>query len=302
MITHENLGSLSRQQLDTYDHEGYIVLEDFLTEDEMAPAREAMSQKVAQIAEELLSDGLITDKFEDAPFQFRLAKLFEGLTDKEFLRYGRGWRDRWPGYFHFLSTPKIVDAVESLIGPELFANPVFNVRPKVPNVAAGAVPWHQDKSYWPDANANPVITVWIPLVDSTHENGCLHLIPRTHKKRAVSHGEESYSGTAYLEIAPSEIESRKKEIIALPMKSGSAVLFNDRLIHSSTPNQSDHVRWSVDLRYQPTNQDPMPQHGIGFLVRSRQNPEKVAQVEDFLAARMEHNGPSYAENIPEWQK
>ena len=35
----------------------------------------------------------------------------------------------------------------------------------------GAVPWQQDKSYWPDANANPVITVWIPLVDSTPATG-----------------------------------------------------------------------------------------------------------------------------------
>lgn len=102
---------------------------------------------------------------------------------------------------------------------------------------------------------------------------------------------------AYLEIAPSEIESRQKEIIALPMKGGSAVLLNDRLIHSSKPNKSDHVRWSVDLRYQPTDQDPMPQHGIGFLVRSRKNPEKVAQLEDFLAGRMEHGGQSYTELV-----
>lgn len=293
----ENTGSLTNEPLETYDREGYIVLENLLSDDDMAPAREAMSQKVAQIADELFADGLISNKFEDAPFKYRLAKLFENLTDEDFLKYGRGWRDRWPGYFHFLWTPKILGAVESLIGPELFANPVYNGRPKVPGVAAGAVPWHQDKSYWPDTNANPVITVWIPLVDSTHENGCLHLIPRTHKKRAVSHGKESYSGTSYLEIAPSEIESRKKEIIALPMKAGSAVLFNDRLIHSSTPNKSDHVRWSVDLRYQPTDQDPMPQHGIGFLVRSRQNPAKVAQLEDFLAGRMEHGGQSYAESV-----
>ena len=43
------------------------------------------------------------------------------------------------------------------------------------------------------------------------------------------------------------------------------LLFNDRLIHSSTPNNSNGVRWSADLRYQPTDQDPMPQHGAGWL-------------------------------------
>ena len=283
-------GSLSHEQIDFYNREGYIVLENLLDDTDMAAPREAMMQKTEEIAQDLWENGLITNRWENEPFPTRLARLFEGLTDQHFLKWDRGWRDRKPGYFILMSNPKILDAVESLIGPELFSNPVYNVRPKVPNVAAGAVPWHQDKSYWPDANANPVITVWIPLVDSTLENGCLHLIPRTHKKRSIRHGAETYSGTGYLEILPEEVEKRKAEIIALPMKAGSAVLFNDRLIHSSTPNNSRGVRWSVDLRYQPTSQDPMSQHGVGFLARSRQFPERVATLEDWLQNRMEHGG------------
>lgn len=279
---------LSPQQLAEYDREGYIVLENLLDDNDMAPPRAAMMEKTEEIARDLYANGLITDLHENAPFPTRLARLFDGLTDADFLKWGRGWRDRKAGYFELMSNPKIVDAVESLLGPEIFSNPVYNVRPKVPGVAAGAVPWHQDKSYWPDANANPVITVWIPLVDSTHENGCLHLIPRTHKKRAIAHGHEGYSGTKYLELPTDYIEKRKAEIIALPMSAGSAVLFNDRLIHSSTPNRSNGVRWSVDLRYQPTSQDPMPQHGIGFLARSRQHPERVAKLADWLAGKPEH--------------
>lgn len=281
-------GSLTEEQIAHHETQGYIVLEGLLDEDDLAPVRASMTEKVSQMADELLRDGLIADTLKNEPFETRLARIFENLDDKVFLRYGRGWRDRLPGYFILMSNPKILDAVESLIGPELFSNPVYNVRPKVPKVAAGIVPWHQDKSYWPDANANPVITVWIPLVDSTHENGCLHLIPRTHKKRVVAHEKETYSGTGYEGLPDGYIQKHKKEIIALPMKAGSAVLFNDRLIHSSTANNSDGVRWSVDLRYQPTDQDPMPQHGAGFLARSQRHPERVAIVDDWLALRPEH--------------
>jgi hypothetical protein len=64
-------------------------------------------------------------------------------------------------------------------------------------------------------------------------------------------------------------------------------VFNDRLIHSSTANHSDHVRWSVDLRYQPLDQDPMPQYGAGFLARSVQRPQAVATLDDWLAERAE---------------
>ena len=282
--------SLTAAQQDFYDQQGYIVLEGLLDEADMAPARAAMTQKVDMIASELLADGLIQGTFAEEPFSTRLARLFENLRDEDFLRYGRGWRDRIPGYYQLMSNPKILDAVEALIGPELFSNPVYNVRPKVPKVAAGAVPWHQDKSYWPDANANPVITVWIPLVDSNLENGCLHLIPGTHQKRVVAHGQEGYSGTSYLALPDEYIEKRKREIIALPMSAGSAVLFNDRLIHSSTPNHSNGVRWSVDLRYQPTDQDPMPGHGAGFLARSHRFPERVATLEDWMERRPEHEG------------
>src|SRR5687767_6680671 len=173
--------SLSNEQIRRYDEEGYLVLPHFLTERELAPVRQAMTRKVDLIAEQLLADGLVRDKLEHRPFDYRLAELFEGLTDRDFLKYGRSWRDRFPGYFELMSNPKVLDAVESLIGGEIFANPVYNVRPKVPRVAAGVVPWHQDKSYWPGASSNPVITVWIPLVDSTHANGCLHIWPRTHR-------------------------------------------------------------------------------------------------------------------------
>src|ERR1035438_4831732 len=237
---------------------------------------------------ERFGTGLVADPLLGEPFRTRLARLFDGLGEEEFLAYGRSWRDRLPGYYVLMRNPKILDAVESLIGPEIFSNPVYNVRPKVPRVAAGAVPWHQDKSYWPDANSNPVITVWISLVDATLENGCLHMIPRTQHERLLSFDAETYSGTGYLQVDDRHLDQTlKSRVRALPVKVGTAVLFNDRLIHSSTPNNSDHVRWSVDLRYQPTDQDPMPQYGAGFLARSRKHPDRVASLEDWLAGRPE---------------
>lgn len=283
-------GSLSTKQRKQYDGDGYLVVENLLSAEELAPAREAMTQKVDLIADALVNAGKVNDTLKHRPFETRLAELFAGLDDKAFLEFGRSWRDRLPGYFQLMSQPKILDAVESLIGGEIFSNPVYNVRPKVPKVAAGAVPWHQDKSYWPDANSNPVITVWIPLVDSTLENGCLHLIPGTHRQRVINYHNESHTGTAYTETDLSIVqqEAKKRTIIALPMSAGSAIFFNDRLLHSSTPNNSDHVRWSVDLRYQPTDQDTMSNHGAGFLARSRKHPSKVATLEDLLANRCEH--------------
>jgi ectoine hydroxylase-related dioxygenase (phytanoyl-CoA dioxygenase family) len=284
----KHVGKLTDAGLAFYDLEGYLVLPNLLDDEDMAPAREAMQQKVDLIANDLFTDGLVNDRFASEPFATRLARLFENLTDKEFLRYGRSWRDRFPGYFQLMSNPKILDVVESLLGSEIFANPVYNARPKVPKVAAGIVPWHQDKSYWPETKASPVITVWIPLVNATFENGCLHVIPRTHRRRLLSYHNETYSGTGYTELDDEHVKPHRAEVVPIPLEAGGAILFNDRFIHSSTANNTNHVRWSVDLRYQAVDQDPMPQIGAGFLARSRQRPNCVATLEDWLANRPEH--------------
>ena len=279
-------GSLTPAQIAFYDAEGYLVLENLLDDEGMRPFRESVNQRVDEIADALFEGGLITDRHESSPFETRLARLFDGLSQEDFLKFGRSWRDRLPGYFHLMSNPAIIDAVESLIGSEIFSNPVYNTRPKVPKVAAGAVPWHQDKSYWPGANANPVITVWISMVDATLENGCLHVWPRTHHSEVLSWHNETRSGAGFTEI--DEVHLKKARAVPLPVSAGSAILFNDRCIHMSTPNLSRGVRWSCDLRYQPTDQDPMPQHGAGFLARSRLHPERVADLQDWLELRSEH--------------
>ena len=288
-VSSELANGLSAELLSRYEREGYVICEQVLNDADLAPARDAMNEKVDKIAAGLLADGLISDPLVNEPFETRLARLFDGLEDRHFLKYGRSWRDRLPGYYWLMSNPKILDLVASLIGPEIFANPVYNVRPKVPRVAAGAVPWHQDKSYWPDANANPVITVWIPVVDVTEENGCLHVVPRTQHTQVLAFHAETYSGTGYTEVNHGLLgPALKRRVRALPVRKGAAILFNDRLIHSSTSNQSDHVRWSVDLRYQATEQDRMPQHGAGFLARSASHPECVATLDDWLSKRPEH--------------
>ena len=107
-------------------------------------------EQVDRVAAKLCRDNLITDLLEsNQPSRFRSAELFSSLGEAEFLAYGESWREGIGGRigeFHRLMTNvKILNLVESLVGSEIFSSPVYNVRPKVPGVSAGAVPWHQDK-------------------------------------------------------------------------------------------------------------------------------------------------------------
>ena len=276
---------LNDGQRATFEREGYLVLPQLLTDEDMRPIVRALERKVDEIAGRLVQKRLIPHALTEATFRYRLARLFEHLDEADFLSFGRSWRDPEPEYFEFMSNPKLVDIAESLVGPDIFVNPVYNVRPKVPRVSSGAVPWHQDKSYWPGASSSPVITIWVALVNADEENGCLHVLPRTQGNPVLEHVAEKDSTSGYTEL-PRHLTELLNDgrAVALPVRAGSAVVFNDTFVHCSSPNRSDHVRWSVDIRYQPAGQDKMAAHGPGFVVRSRTGSFPLDDEHTWLAA------------------
>src|SRR5688500_17763271 len=85
---------------------------------------------------------------------------------------------RWA--FELASHPRVLDAVESVLGPDLlvWATELFAKHPRDPAVAVG---WHRDAPYLGLA-AGRHTTAWIALADSTPGNGCMRARPRTAKQ------------------------------------------------------------------------------------------------------------------------
>jgi hypothetical protein len=156
------------------------------------------------------------------------------------------------------------------------------------------VPWHQDSGYTePHCDKYLMLTVWLPLVDATQENGCMWVLPRAHNGDVVRH--TSRPGKPYLVIPDDSLPTG--DAICVPVKKGGALFLQNRTPHASFENNSDHVRWSMDLRYQsaalPTNApitrlpgEDRPSAAAGvpiacyppeadFLVRSMARPQEV---------------------------
>lgn len=64
-------------------------------------------------------------------------------------------------------------------------------------------------------------------------------MPRTHRQKLLSFHHEQVTGTRYLELDAEHL-GKEKEPLPLPVRKGDVILFNDRCIHCSTPNRSDH--------------------------------------------------------------
>ena len=129
----------------------------------------------------------------------------------------------------------------ALWNSSLFAKPAGNGR---------ATPWHQDGEYWP---IRPVATctVWIAVDDSNTENGCLKVIPGSHKaSRLLQHRTNPNPNlTLNQELLSSDFSESKA--VNLVLEAGQVSLHDVRMVHGSEPNRSPHPRRGMTLRYMP---------------------------------------------------
>lgn len=281
---------LTTEQRAQFDEEGYAVVEDlFDPERDLDPVIAEYEGVLDRLAEELHGAGAISSTHKELPFSDRLSRIYveSGKVHTQYFDFslpqGGATHETpfWtgPAVFNVLRHDGLLDAVESLIGPEIYSNPVQHVRlkppehltprdPKTGQIQLGATPWHQDNGVvTEDADETEIITVWFPLIDATEEMGCLVVVPRSHRQGLLAH----CPGGGGLHIPEQLFDPNQG--LALPMRRGAALFMTRRTLHSSLPNNSNQVRWSFDLRYNPLGQPTGRGAFPGFIARSKERPE-----------------------------
>ncbi|MCQ6560759.1 phytanoyl-CoA dioxygenase family protein [Paenibacillus mendelii] len=114
-------------------------------------------------------------------------------------------------------------------------------------------PWHQDYPYWEGSHK---FSVWIALDDATPENGCLRVVPGSHLLGAVRHGGDASDGMGFGNRLGQE-EIKESQVADLHAAKGDAIIFHDLLFHSSFSNTSGKDRWALISTYKDgTLEDP----------------------------------------------
>jgi len=283
---------LTNQQLDSFHTNGFLVIEDVLSEQCLRSLEHEYEQLLDNLVRKLYLAERIPSIYSEQPFSERFTSvashypecidhfnislpLVNGAVDADSYIAHTG-----PAVFGLLRNNQILDVVESVIGPEICSSPVQQMRLKPPQTklsrdgvahsGIGLTTWHQDTvAVLPEADNTNQLTVWIAVTDANEENGCLVSIPGSHLEGAHSH----VPGIIPREpTIPESIISGRKGV-ALPVKKGGLVIFHKQNIHCSLPNRSDHLRWSVDVRYHPIGQASGRPAFPGFVARSRSNPD-----------------------------
>lgn len=275
------MGGLNSEQIAFYKDQGYLLVEDVIPVEDLQLLISELNETVDQNARNAQARGELSDLFEEEPFERRLARIVESVADpsdtsfSDTLFEGLHGKLKTEGMFAVQAHPAILDIVESLIGPEILAHPQFNIRPKLPNQDTSVVPWHQDLGYLqPDASETFMVNFWIPLVDATVENGCMEVIAGSHKAPLINHVLGLGPGRNFKGIVDGALPDGEQ--VQCPVPLGGVLLIQHKTIHRSVPNYSDHIRWSMDIRYSdprmPTGRDGVP----GFIARSEAQPASVA--------------------------
>jgi hypothetical protein len=271
--------TLTLAQKDRFHEQGFLLLPDALPKNAFAPLIREFEAVIDAKAREQHAAGLLPELFPDAPFERRLALLYEASQEPEGLwRSLHGKHHKTAGMFAAYTHPALLEIAESLIGAEILAHPQFNSRAKLPGHDPTVVPWHQDFGYLdPEAEETLMVNFWIPLVDATMEMGAMQVIPGSHRWGLIPHQRVGiYLGVPEEKLPPHQVAD-------CPVPLGGVLMLQSKTVHRSVPNVSDRVRWSLDLRYcdpaLPTGRAHVP----GFLARSRAHPEQVARShEDWL--------------------
>ncbi len=218
---------LSANEVAAYRRDGYVIPRWRLSAAKLSVLRAAL-------------DRLIADNPEIRPEQLISAHLKAG---PERTRGSQAFLD-------FARDPALLDVIEQAIGPDiiLWGCQVFCKPPK----DGMEVPMHQDGRYWP-IRPLATCTAWVALDDSRPENGCMRVVPGSHRNGHVySHRKDTRPDLA-LDLVLEDGQVKMEEARDLVLEAGQLSLHDVYMVHGSNPNRSAKRRAGVAFRYMPAS-------------------------------------------------
>ena len=309
--------ALSQSQRLAFEQQGYLHLPRLLDSvRDLNNLRNEYSELLERAAADMAARGTIMHTHSGLPFDQRIGCLFwesDGALN-DYLDISLPQKrvtaetpmHRGPAVFALLRHPRLLDVVETFLGPEIYSNPTQHVRIKPPvryleantriSSEVDTTVWHQDQgTVAPEADNTNMITVWIAVTESTEESGCLLIAPGSHKRGLALHCHDPNANYSRQAI-PERLVG--KDRIALQADPGDVVLLNKLTMHASLANRSRRIRWSLDLRYNPIGQPTGRPWFPGFVARSRASPESELKDAGAWAALWEESRANLAVSPP----
>jgi non-heme Fe2+,alpha-ketoglutarate-dependent halogenase len=206
---------LSQQQLDRYEQDGIVFPVRVFSADEAAFFRGALAALIDECGE-------------------RPPKRMDGL------HLFFDWA------YQLVTHDALLDAIEDVLGGDILVDGTLVLRK--PPQDAGYVSWHQD-SFYSGWHLTPSVSAWIALTPSHQANGCMRVVPGSHKQGLLSHTNVRHDPNMLMrgeQVAIAVDESAAADVVLQP---GEMSLHHSTIIHGSNPNASDEPRIGFIVRF-----------------------------------------------------
>jgi phytanoyl-CoA hydroxylase len=221
---------LTADEIESWHANGYHVIEDVFAENELERLRTA-AQEFDRLAEGLTES---TDRIKLQAFgETSAARLVQQVAEPHEL--GGEWAA-------LSRDPRILDPVESLLGPNILL--YYSMMMMKPARQGFTAPWHQDFAFFVHDRAD-LLACQVYLDDSTVENGCVRVVPGSHKLGLLNH----FSEGRFTEVVQGDTSSFDSEEVLLPVRAGSIAFWHALTLHSSHANRSERARRTVVFEY-----------------------------------------------------
>lgn len=210
---------LSQDQIAQFNENGFLVIDDVFTNEEVETLREAAASPD------------IVKEIEARDFENRTVHLLSLAA-------------RHPAFLELAKDKRIIDRIKPFIGLDIQLQH-SKLTTKPPTKGKGPFAWHQDFAYFPHTNTD-LVAVMIMLDDATPENGCMQMVKGSHKLGLRNHIQDGIFTGGCQE---SELWSDPDQIAFITPKAGGISIHHCLALHGSEVNQSGKPRRGIVYQY-----------------------------------------------------
>jgi phytanoyl-CoA hydroxylase len=230
--------TLTKQQIATYQQNGYLLVENFLNESELSFWREAVTEAIEQRAGRKFPGAEIKVGEDDGINKDAdyYGKVFEQMLNL--------WQTNEKVKKIMLdeNLGKMAAELSGCDGIRIWHDQALVKRPW-----ANPTSWHLDTPFWSFSDRR-ALSIWVALDNATLENGCLYFIPGTYKSTSFDNPGIGKNMDGVFDFYPQFIQSAS---VAVPMKAGSCSFHNGLTIHGAGPNMTNGFRRAMTCAYMP---------------------------------------------------
>lgn len=222
----------------TYTDSGYAIINGVIPPDQLHDLREVTDS----VIEQARSLDRSNRRFDLEPGHTSDTPMVRRINDPVTAH---------PLFDELMRSGMLLDLVSALVGPDIrFQGNKLNTKS---GGGGSAVEWHQDFAFYPHTN-DDLLAVGIALDDSTLENGCLMVVPGSHRGPVLDHHHDGVFAGA---VSPSRSDIDLEQAVPLEVSAGDISIHHVKLVHGSAPNRSARQRRLLLFQYAAVDAWPL---------------------------------------------